>query len=242
MPHTAARRERRNVMRREAWAAALIGGVLALGPVHGEVANAATVTVDRQLLAAIENTDVAGTYVEATNGIVSGPAGSMHRVLHNEYDNAHDREQDHAEYTITTRTLGRTKTLRYTLDLIMLDGRTYYRSSLHDRSWKVKKGYGYTDPASGDHWIRSGLNYSFILRYKPVLVGHTGNQLEYQIRVPGRPYPGRFTYDIWIDAGSHPYIVRVFNYGGYTKNGQRFTIRHDTRLSDYNRPLDIRAP
>lgn len=203
---------------------------------------AGAVALDRQLPMAVHDTDTAASYVESTVDTSSTPGQTIHRVLRNEDDLAHNRGRTHAEYTITTRTGGRTRTIRYTLDLIMLDGRTYYRNSLHDKTWKVKRGTEYTDVASGDHWVGGGLSFSGMLRYRAYLVAHTSGQLEYRFQAAGKPYPGHFTVEVWVSAGSHPYILRVLTVGGYIKNGQRHTDHRDTRLSDYDRPLDIRAP
>ncbi|HEY8767508.1 MAG TPA: hypothetical protein VIP09_09690, partial [Dehalococcoidia bacterium] len=145
-------------VRLPACAASVLALATLAAATHGSYANASTVSPLRQ---AIANTDRALSYREDDTRHTVGVAASSTQTAWEIYDQRHNRERDHAHITLA---LPGGKTRTYSIDIVMLNNRTYYRSTLDRAGWKVRSGYGYVDAASANYWVRSPQNFSFLLR------------------------------------------------------------------------------
>lgn len=205
---------------------------------HGTAAHASSGSLLSQ---AVKNTDNALSYREADTARLNVGVASMSSSAWEIYDQRHNRERDHDHFTIV-RSGG--QTLRYVVDVAMLDHRTYYRTTLDHAGWRMRSGYGYTDPLTGDRWIRSPLIFSY-LNHTPVAGQDraANGTVHIRFRLPSS-LSGKATgrIDIWISTHGAPYIVRCMERLSERVQGKKSYEMSDARLSAFNRPVTIAAP
>jgi hypothetical protein len=154
------------------------------------------------------------------------------------YDNVHNREADHLSWAGTKNG----KTTKYTVDVVMMDNKTYHRSS-KDTTWQVTSGYGYADALTGTRWARSSLNFNFLL--KQSLSGQTqsGGTITYTFKEPlPSSTTGHASYQVTVTLGHNPYIVTGVQKANVTSKGVRIIASSVTNLSGFDSPISITAP
>jgi hypothetical protein len=226
---------------------AIISGVVMVGLATAAFApHAASAAGQRTLLAtAIRNTDGARYYLESDSETTTVGTKSVTASIQNQYDEIHNRERDHySSVTVTRSPNGSVTRSYYTLDLAMLNGRTYYRSSANRKGWQVKPGYGYTDPVSGSHWIRSSLRFGPLTRYPITSQGNSAQgQHIYSIALPVQaPERGTEHVRLFVTSGRHPYIAHFEDSGTLVVQGKTVTVTGHTDLLHFNVPASIVAP
>jgi hypothetical protein len=126
----------------------------------------------------------------------------------------------------------------------MLNHHTYYRSSLGHGGWKVRSGYGYSDPISGQRWLRSPLNFAYLgqLHVSSQALTSAGLHVQFRNHSTSATGSGTEVIDVWVTAHGTPYIVRYTETAAGTVSGKRVSESVDTRLTRFNQPVTIAAP
>jgi hypothetical protein len=125
--------------------AGAIALALSLGtvPIHVGAAG----SVPSLLAQAIKNTNTVKTLAHHDTISIVAPTYTVSdtsRGLENETQN---REHDYEAVTVKTHPqTGSSKTLKYTIDIIFMNGQTYYRASQLQNKWKTAKGMKFADP------------------------------------------------------------------------------------------------
>lgn len=190
---------------------------------------------------AFHNTNTVKTliYTQTTTQTSSSIKATI--VFRGEEDEVANREADHETVTAQIRqTNGKTQKVHYTLDIVFMQGQTYYRSSLQHNQWHMKKGMTFQDGFLGTVWKRGRTMVSF----KPMptfsLVGHSGGQT--QVRAHVSDTHGTGTVDLFISGGSQPYVVIQDTAGKETIGGQTIQSKSETKYGPFNQTLNIQAP
>jgi len=216
--------------------------ILALATFGAAIHGTAVRASGRSLLSqAVKNTDNALSYREADTVRLTVGGASMSSSAWEIYDQRHNRERDHDHFTIV-RPGG--QTLRYVVDVAMLDHRTYYRTTLDHAGWRMRSGYGYTDPVTGDRWIRSPLIFSYLNHTPVASEEHAANStLHIRFHLPSS-LSGKATgrIDVWISTHGAPFIARYSERLSERVQGKKSYETSSTRLSDFNQPVTIAAP
>jgi hypothetical protein len=214
---------------------------LAIAAVATGSPRAAAASTSSPLRQAIFNTNSALSYRQDDTGKSILGDLRMSEKSWEVYDQRHNRERDHAEITLAVP--GK-KTQHYYVDVVMLNNHTYYRSSLGSAGWKVQKGYGYTDPVSGQRWFRSPLNFAYLEQSPIASQGRAANGT-YHVRFrsqSSKKVKATGGQDVWISTRGKPYIVRYTINVAATVKGKHASQVEDTRLSKFNQPVSISAP
>jgi hypothetical protein len=200
----------------------------------------------RALLAeAITNTNRAHSYVESdVNSEMTG-RDTIVVTSREAYDETHNRESDHATFQVRRPgSAGAAARLQYSIDIVMTDGHTFYRSSRTPKTWHVQPGMGYTDPVSGQRWIRSSLRFTYLNAMPLAWQGpDKGNLWHYRFRAPIQaPARGHGFIDVWVSAVGNPHIVRYVQSADFTTHSAHFAVRSTSLLQNFNQPMHITVP
>jgi hypothetical protein len=193
---------------------------------------------------AITDTDRARTLVEVD---------TSHQVIGNEtstrtsweiYDNAHNAERDHDQFSSALRGKKGTITRTHeTVDVVMVHGRTYHRSSSTRVGWEVAPGYGYTDPVSGLRWVRGSQTFTFLGTLPLISQGRaSGGRWHFRFRLTLKaPAHGTAYSDAWVSTRGTPYIVKYAEFANYTSGNEHVRLVRSSTLSAFNQHVTIRA-
>lgn len=221
---------------------ACVAGALALVVFAGAFpGNEARASSGKPLHSAIANTDSALSYreVDTAHSVLSGT--TVTQSVSNVYDQRHNRERDHSHFTIVHPG---GKTQSYSVDVVMLNNRTYFRSTLDQAGWRMQAGYGHTDPVSGTRWHRSPLVFSF-LEHMPIATQGRAADGTFHVRFrvqPSSTVSSTGFVDVWVSAGGTPYIVQYAENLSGVVQGKQGSQSDVTRLSGFNQPVSISAP
>lgn len=163
-------------------------------------------------------------------------------------DEVHNREHDSEAVSLTAKaTNGQMRTLHYTVDLIFMNGLTYYRTSLAKNTWKTKKGMAFTDPVLGTAgWKRGRTTVSEGLTSFPTSsqfrqVGSSGGEIHVQAPYQDARTKEAGTINLWISGDKTPYVVREVD-SFHTTSGAAATFRSQVSFGPFNTPLVIVPP
>ena len=194
----------RRLLGQIAAAASLLAAPLAItGWVHA--AHAAT-NVQVLLAEAERNTNTVNTLAHTDQNTVTTATMTLKVSAHGAEDEIHNREQDYESVSVTGHGAGnKTRNLHYTVDIIFMNGLTYYRTSLTHNVWASHPGMAFPDPYTGG-WKRGRTTVSFPKSVKFKEVGMTGGQTQVEASIVQPALAG--TIDLWISGGAKSYIVR----------------------------------
>lgn len=157
-------------------------------------------------------------------------------------DEVRNREQDSETVTVKGKTAtGAAKSLKYTVDIIFMNGTTYYKTTIggkSDKQWQTHKGMTFPDPYTGG-WKRGRTTVTFPKNVSFALAGSSGGQTHVHASATSGSTAG--TVDLWLSGGSKPYVVRE-DENLYSKKDRKLTQHFVTTFSQYNAPLVIQQP
>lgn len=154
-------------------------------------------------------------------------------------DEVHNREHDYESVTVKGRgPTGKVQSLHYTVDIIFMNGVTYYRTSLLHNQWKTHKGMTFPDPYTGG-WKRGRTTVSFPKTTTFREVGTSGGETHLQASFSQAATAG--TVDLWISGGTKPYVVREEESYHATK-GTSGSAHVQVMFGPFNTPLVIQSP
>ncbi len=220
-----------------------IGSFVALMPLAlGGWSRPTSTAPDAQALLAqaIHNTNTVRTLVHTDKSTLTTKDGTVAVTARGEEDEVQNRERDYE--SVTVRALGQNgkiRTLHYTVNIIFMNGQTYYRSSLSHNRWRVRPGTVFPDPFTGG-WRRGRTKVSFPSSAKFVEVGGASSG-ETHMRTTYNRSSYRVTQDLWISAGTTPYVVREDQTYEATK-GSHAKAQTQTSLGPFNQPMNIQPP
>lgn len=159
------------------------------------------------LLAKAEhNTNTVKTLAHTDQNTVTTATTTLKVSAHGAEDEIHNREQDYESVSVTGHGAGnKIRHLHYTVDIIFMNGLTYYRTSLTHNVWASHPGMTFPDPYTGG-WKRGRTTVSFPTSVKFKEVGTNGGQTQVRASIVQPALAG--TIDLWISGGAKSYIVR----------------------------------
>lgn len=218
-----------------------LAGMLALATLTAADRLGTAAAASSPLSRAIANTDTALSYREDDTNRTVVAGASLSQSSWEIYDQRHNRERDHAHFDVV-RANGKRQS--YTVDIVMMNNHTYYRSTLNHGGWKVQSGYGYADPVSGQRWFRAAPSFSYLAK---LAIASQGSAPGGRYRVHFQPQfsaamKATGSVDVWLSTGSTPYIVREKESVAGSVKGKKISEALVTRLSRFNQPVTITAP
>lgn len=209
-----------------------------LGIAFAAVRPAGASSVSSLLSAAEHDTNTVRTLqhhdvIQETSGNVS-----VHAVITGLEDEVRNREHDFETVTATGKLAnGKTKTVHYTLEVIFMNGHTYFRTTLAKNKWQKHSGLTLTDPYSGITFHRARTTVAFQSSIHFMSVGGSPTHLQAQQTKAGV----RSTYEVWLSNGRTPYVTRELTKYASTKKGHG-TGSTETTYGPFNRPIVILPP
>jgi hypothetical protein len=188
------------------------------------------------------NNDTVNTLMHRDTETIAAKGVTVSVSSHGAEDEVHNREQDFESVTLHgLGPNGKAVTQHYTVDIIFLNGMTYYRSSLSQNKWKSYKGITFQDPFTGG-WRRArttviDANY----KVSPFTeVGTSGGQTHVRGTFTDAKHKQAGTIDLWI-SGSKPYVVQEVQ-NIHSTQGTKITEKIQSLFGPFNTRLIILPP
>lgn len=184
------------------------------------------------------NTNTVRTLIHHDRFTITAPAGSVNVTAHGTEDEVRNREQDYESVHVVRRTAnGKISKLNYSVDLIFLNGSTYYRTSAAPTQWKTQKGMKFPDPYTGG-WQRGRTTVTVPSTLAFTSAGISGGETHVHATFSNKTVTG--TVDLWITTGSKPYVVRQDLTRHFTK--QSISDRTQVTFGPFNSNVNIQPP
>jgi hypothetical protein len=211
--------------------------VLAVAGMAAFVPPAHAATSIQSLVAQAEhNTNTVRTLVHHDQWTITAPNGSLKVSAHGAEDEVKNREQDYESVHVTSRAAsGKVSKLNYAVDLIFMNGLTYYRISSAPTQWKTQKGMKFADPYTHG-WQRGRTTVKVPARFVFKQVGAGGGQTH--VRASSTTKTVTESVDLWITTGAKPYVVRE-DIAYHDKNGTEVS---QIKFGPFNSNLNIQPP
>lgn len=185
------------------------------------------------------NTNTVRTLVHHDQMTITAPGGSIRVSSHGTEDEVRNREQDYESVHVTRRAAGgKINTLHYTVDLIFMNGLTYYRTSSAPTQWKSQKGMTFPDPYTRG-WKRGRTTVTFPASLVFKDAGTSGGQTH--VHAPFATSTVAGSVDLWITTGSRPYIVRQ-DLAYHATKGPSGSEVSRIKFGPFNRAVNIQPP
>lgn len=184
------------------------------------------------------NTNTVRTLVHHDKVTITAANGSVKVSARETEDEVRNREQDYESVHVTRRASGKVSKLAYTVDLIFLNGTTYYRLSTAPTTWKTQKGMTFPDPYTGG-WKRGRTTVTTPASLAFQTVGTSGGQTHVRASFSNNTSAG--TIDLWITTGSKPYVVRE-DLALHSTTGTRVSQTSQIKFGPFNSNVDIQPP
>jgi hypothetical protein len=198
--------------------------------------------VQALVVQAERNTNSVGTLVHQDQQTRITAGGNVVYTATGSEDETRNREADSESVTVTAKT-GRIKTLHYTADILFLNGKTYYRTSLTSNKWQSQSGTTFSDPYTGG-WKRGRTTVPFDNQFKQLSkfqeIGSTGSRTHVRATFSDTKNAVTGSIDMWISSGAKPYVVREL----LTEHPVKGTgsLKLNVVFTSFNTPLVITAP
>ncbi len=184
------------------------------------------------------NTNTVRTLIHHDRFTITAPAGSVNVTAHGTEDEVRNREQDYESVHVIQRAAnGKVSKLNYSIDLIFLNGSTYYRTSAAPTQWKTQKGMKFSDPYTGG-WQRGRTTVTVPSTLKFTSAGTSGGETHVHATFSNKTVTE--TVDLWITTGSKPYVVRQDLTRNYTKPVG--SERTQVTFGPFNSSVNIQPP
>ncbi len=207
--------------------------------VQSEASAQTTSSVETLIATAEHNTNTVRTLVYHDQLTITGPGGSLKVSARGTEDEIRNREQDYESVLVTKRGAGgKVNTLKYTVDLIFLNGSTYYRTSAAPTTWKTHKGMKFPDPYTGG-WQRGRTTVKLPSSLVFTVVGTSGGQTHVHASFTTRTTAG--TADLWLTTGATPYVVRQ-NLAYHATKATSASETSRITYGPFNRAVNIQPP
>lgn len=220
-------------------ASARVGAVLcALGIAFATTFPASASSVSSLLASAEHNTNTVRTLQH--HDVIQETAGSVsiNAVVTGQEDEVRNRERDFETVTAKGKLAsGKTKTIHYTLEVIFLNGHTYFRTTLAKNKWQKHAGLTLSDPYSGITFHRARTTVTFQPALHFTAVGGSQTHLQAQVAKSGV----RSVYQVWLSNGATPYVTRELTKYASSKKGHP-TGSTETTFGPFNKPIVILPP
>lgn len=212
----------------------------------GQPVDAAS-SVQTLVAQAEHNTNTVRTIVHREQSIISASGVTVKVNAHGSEDEVRNREQDYESVTVTGKdSTGKVKSVHYTVDIIFMNGYTYYRTPLvQNNQWKKQKGMSFADPYTGG-WQRGRTTVPMINSPKSQFklnfqeVGVSGGETHVRSVASNASETG--TVDMWISGGSTPYVVREVDSIRSTKKSSPGSVHVQSSLGPFNSTVVILPP
>jgi hypothetical protein len=205
---------------------------------------AAAASLQSLIVTAEHNTNTVNTLLHTDSETIAAPNLTVMESAHGTEDEVRNREQDFEDVTVKAKASGgQLTTQHYTVDIIFLNGKTYYRTSLQQNKWKSYSGMTFQDPFTGG-WKRGRTTVSFPKTYQGMswqLVDTSGGQSHVRSTFTDTKNHEAGTVELWISSGSRPYVVQEIQ-NSHTTKAPKLTQRIQSRLGPFNTKVIILPP
>lgn len=243
--------------RRQDGAPASISAGGSLIPLHRPISSAAAVTAllsvsglvhaaanptHRLLQTAVHNTNTVRTLVYHDTTVQTVRQATIRLQTDGQEDEVRNRERDREVLTVRTHLkTGKVRTLHYTIDIIFMNGKTYYRSSLAKNRWQTHAGMTLCDHFSGICWHRGRTT---VPTFKGVaFTGHTAAGGAVHLHSSLHRGTTRGTVDVVISPGPTRYVTGISERVRVAIKGRQIMQeRVDQHYGPFNTPLSIQPP
>jgi hypothetical protein len=197
-------------------------------------------STDALLARAVKNTNAVRTLMHHDTSLLTTTQGSVSMTARSAEDEVKKREHDFESVTVHGQnSAGQVKSLHYTMEMIFMNNRTYYRSTLNHNTWDERSGMKMFDPYTGD-WQQGRTTVPWPKKPRFTQIGPTtGGQIH--VRSPfSSANGGQGTLDLWFTTGAAAYVVRAVEDLRYTKTRARQHIQ--MIFGPFNQKIDIEPP
>ena len=231
--HTLTRRGRAGTI------AAVLAGIAVTAFIPPAHSTEASSSVQALIATAEHDTNTVKTLVHHDVVTRMGATWSVQVTAHGTEDEARNREQDYESVIVKQTKAGKTTTMSYTVDLIFLNGSTYYRTSSAPTQWKTQKGMTFPDPYTGG-WKRGRTTVALPAGLVFTVVGTSGGETHVHATNATKTVAGSF--DLWITAGATPYVAREDMMYRSLKKGSPGTFHVRISYGPFNSAVNITPP
>ena len=216
---------------------AAVAGCLILAA--ADSAHASTAASVNSILASAEH-DTNTVHTLIHHDVITEKTASVSVVakITGEEDEVRNREQDTEVVTATGKqSNGKTKTIHYTLEVIFMNGTTYYRTTLDKNKWQKHSGMKIADPYSGVDFARARTTVKFgsNVHFAPV----SGSKYHFRAQTTSKNVAS--TIQLWVTSGHTPYVQRELEVYHRTK-GTALSGSQATTFGPFNKTLVILPP
>ncbi|HZU13973.1 MAG TPA: hypothetical protein VFB58_14120 [Chloroflexota bacterium] len=202
----------------------------------------------------MHNTNTVRTIVYQDTTVQTAGPITVHQIASGQEDEVRNRERDREVFTVRTRlSSGKVRTIHYTIDIIFMNGRTYYRSTLLKKDqWQTHSGMSFCDRLSETCWYRgrttvpafSGITFTEQTSSDGSVIFHGGfKQPIYRPHTKVKQGTTAGTASILISPGPTRYVTRIQEQAVVTIKGRPITHEtFDQRYGPFNQPLTIVPP
>ena len=194
------------------------------------------------LATAIHNTNTVRTLVHRDRLTSVAPGLHVSVDATGYEDEVHNREHDFESALVTVAgKKGAVKKTRYTLELVFINGLTYYKSSQTGNKWQTTKTTQkkpFPDPFLGG-WARTRTTVKIPSSLKFDQVGSSGGLTHFQTIFTKSAT--QVTLDLYVSGGKTPYVAREDEAIVATKP-QKVTTTIRLDYGPFNKPMSIQEP
>jgi hypothetical protein len=191
---------------------------------------------------AVKDTNSVRTLVYTTKSVESGKNLSLTITMQGAEDEVANRERDRETVTAVARApQGGKRTLHYTLDIIFMGGKTYYRNSLQQKNaWQTRVGMKFADTITGVTWQRGRTTVGDWTHPMKLVGALTSNGAEYKGRTSKATQ--QLPLQVWVSGGAHPYVTREVITADKMVQGQRLHYVEQQVFGPFDQPISIAQP
>lgn len=191
------------------------------------------------LTRAIHDTDTVKTLQYTNQFVQTFSNGTVITAVQGQEDEARNRERDHETMVTHGKSKqGKIVTRAYVVNVVFLNGQTYYQHPLQSKLWHTKKGMTFKDGVASFKRGRTTVDFPGV---HFTAAGTTPNgDAHFHARVNKSGVSG--AVDVFVTKGKTPYVVLVNEF--LTQHLRGSTVKIHARLAygPFNQPLKITAP
>jgi hypothetical protein len=191
---------------------------------------------------AVRDTNTVRTLLYTTKTVETSKNLSLTVNMQGAEDEVANRERDREAVTATARNpQGVKRTVHYTLDIIFMNGKTYYRDSLQQKNaWQTRSGMSFSDNLTGIKWQRGRTTVGDWISPLKLVGSVTNSGAEFSGRTSKAS--GDMPLQVWISGGAKPYVTREVMTITKTVQGQRIHYTERQNFGPFNQPISIAEP
>lgn len=215
-------------------------GILALGGWH----RPSHVFAASLLTTAIHDTDTVKTLQYSMEIVQRFSNGTLTSIVQGKEDEVRNREQDHQAVVERVKNKkGKMVTAAYSVNVVFLNGETYYQHPLlKDKTWHTKGGMAFSDGISKFQRGRTTVNLGGPFTGVHLVPAGTASNgdARFHGRISKKALSG--TVDVLVSRGKIPYVASVAESVTQQVKGKMVTSQSRIVYGPFNQTLNITSP